>query len=181
MTRYVALLRGINVGGNNLIRMPALKACFEAQGFSDVATYIASGNVVFASPAKGAALAARIEAQLSKTFNYTATVVVRPERQMRLVVEKAPDGFGTRPDRYRYEVLFLKEPLKAIQAIQSVPTRDGVDQVWSGPGVLYYSRLIARATQSQLNRLVMLPIYKSITIRNWNTTTRLLALLQKDS
>ena len=47
MTAYVALLRGINVGGSNLIRVAALKACFEAEGFCDVATYIQSGNVLF--------------------------------------------------------------------------------------------------------------------------------------
>ena len=50
MTTYVALLRGINVGGKNLIKMPALKACFEENGFEDVATYIQSGNVLFSSP-----------------------------------------------------------------------------------------------------------------------------------
>src|SRR5438552_14543588 len=65
MARYVALLRGINVGGNNLIKMGALKACFEKQGFGDVATYIASGNVLFSESAAGAAkLAAGIEAAL---------------------------------------------------------------------------------------------------------------------
>ena len=50
MPGYVALLRGINVGGRNLIKMPALKACFEAGGFAEVATYIQSGNVLFTSP-----------------------------------------------------------------------------------------------------------------------------------
>jgi uncharacterized protein (DUF1697 family) len=49
MARYVALLRGINVGGKNLIPMPALRACFEREGFADLATYIQSGNVLFAS------------------------------------------------------------------------------------------------------------------------------------
>ena len=49
MAQYVALLRGINVGGNNLIKMADLKACFEAQGFGNVATYIQSGNVLFTS------------------------------------------------------------------------------------------------------------------------------------
>ena len=60
MSRYVALLRGINVGGNNLIKMTELKACFEEQGFADVATYIQSGNVLFTRAESGAAkLAAR--------------------------------------------------------------------------------------------------------------------------
>jgi len=53
-----------------------------------------------------------------------------------------------------------------------------VDEVSAGKGVLYFQRLISKATQSQLSRLIALPIYKSITIRNWNTTTKLLQLMQ---
>jgi uncharacterized protein (DUF1697 family) len=48
-SRYIALLRGINVGGNTLIKMPDLKVCFESLGFTDVVTYIQSGNVVFST------------------------------------------------------------------------------------------------------------------------------------
>ena len=81
---YVALLRGINVGGSNLIRMPALKACFEAERLQDVATYIQSGNVLFtADRSSQQALTARIEKALSRTFAYEARVVVRSFEQMR--------------------------------------------------------------------------------------------------
>jgi uncharacterized protein (DUF1697 family) len=114
MPGYVALLRGINVGGKNLIKMPALKACFEANAFEDVATFIQSGNVLFASPETPAAeLTQRIEAMLAETFGYQANVVVRNRKQMRAVVERAPDAFGADPVRYRYDVIFLKEPLTA--------------------------------------------------------------------
>jgi uncharacterized protein (DUF1697 family) len=68
---YVALLRGINVGGKNLIKMPELKACFEVAGFQEVVTYIQSGNVPFRSAGSGsAALARRIEEMLTSTFGY---------------------------------------------------------------------------------------------------------------
>ena len=78
MPRYVALLRGINVGGKNLIKMPALKACFEENSFEDVVTYIQSGNVLFASPeTRAAGLAQRLEVMLSESFGYEATVIVR--------------------------------------------------------------------------------------------------------
>ena len=67
MTAYVALLRGINVGGKNLIRMPALKACFEENGFEDVSTYIQSGNVLFSSSeTSNAELTDRIEAKIGR-------------------------------------------------------------------------------------------------------------------
>jgi len=174
MSRYVALLRGINVGGKNLIKMPALKACFEANGFEDVATYIQSGNVLFSSiGTKAPELTERIEAMLAETFGYEATVVVRSRTQMRAVVGRAPKGFGAEAATYRYDVIFLKEPLTAKAAMPSVPTKPGVDEAHAGTGVLYFSRLVEKATQSRLSRIVASPIYPNVTIRNWNTTTKL--------
>ena len=180
MTRYVALLRGINVGGKNLIKMPALKAAFEAAGFDDVSTYIQSGNVLFDASEKGSkALTERIEAMLAESFDYIPTVVVRSERQMRSIVENAPKGFGGRPAEYRYDVIFLKEPLSAKAAIKEVPVNPAVDTAHVGTGVLYFSRLTAKATASRLGRIVGSPIYPSVTIRNWNTTTKLLSLMDE--
>ncbi|HYG71617.1 MAG TPA: DUF1697 domain-containing protein [Actinomycetota bacterium] len=176
--RYVALLRGINVGGKNLIRMTDLKASFESHGFEDVSTYIQSGNVLFQAPRESSrALTLRIETLLTATFGTAATVVVRSHSQLRSVVESAPRGFGGRPRQYRYDVVFLKEPVTASAAVATIRTKPEVDQVWVGRGVLYFARLEARATQSRLNSIVASPIYPSITIRNWNTTTKLLALM----
>jgi uncharacterized protein (DUF1697 family) len=178
MSQYVALLRGINVGGKNLIKMTALRACFEAHGFQDVVTYIQSGNVIFRSSESGRArLCRRIEEVLTATFDYRASVVLRSRSQLRGVVAGAPDRFGAEPARYRYDVLFLKEPLHAPVAIKSVPTRPGVDQAHAGVGVIYFARLIRKAAQSHLTRLVSLPIYQRMTIRNWNTTTTLLRMM----
>jgi uncharacterized protein (DUF1697 family) len=176
---FVALLRGINVGGNNVIKMSELKRCFETLGFDDVRTFIASGNVLFAHrEAAGPRLTSRIEAVLDKTFDYRASVVLRSAKQMRDIVAGAPQGFGKDPAKFRYDVIFLKEPLTAAVAMKSVRTREGVDQAFAGKGALYFSRLIARATQSQMGKIVGLPVYKSMTIRNWNTTTKLLALMK---
>ena len=180
MTVYVALLRGINVGGSNLIRMPALKACFEAQGLHDVATYIQSGNVLFtAGRAKPPALTRQIETALSKTFAYQSRVVLRSREEMQAIVERAPQGFGARPAVFRYDVIFLKDPLTADEAMESVTARPGVDSVSAGDGVLYFSRLISKASQSQLSRIAGKPAYQNMTIRNWNTTGKLLELMER--
>jgi uncharacterized protein (DUF1697 family) len=177
---YAALLRGINVGGKNLIKMPALKDAFEGVGFDDVATYIQSGNVLFTTTGiRAAELTRRIETMLAEAFDYAPTVVVRSRTQMRAIVEGAPKGFGRQPARYRYDVIFLKEPLSATTAIRSVPTRPGVDTAHAGPGALYFSRLTAKASQSRLSKIVSSPIYPSVTIRNWNTTTKLLSLMDE--
>lgn len=141
-------------------------------------TYIQSGNVLFESrDAPSATLPQRIEDMLAATFRFRANVVLLTRKQLRSIVQRAPDGFGTQPERYRYDVLFLKSPLSAPVAIKSVPTKTGVDQVYAGAGVLYFSRLISRASQSRLSRIVSMPIYQKLTIRNWNTTIRLLQLM----
>ena len=178
MARYVALLRGINVGGNNPIKMPDLKACFQANGFEDVSTYIQSGNVIFGSrDGRASELTMRIEEMLGSTFGLPLSVVLRSRAQMRAIVGRAPEGFGTEPARYRYDVIFLREPLTAKTVIESVPTRPGVDEAHAGSGVLYFSRLASRASQSRLSKIVSMPIYQSMTIRNWNTTTTLLRMM----
>jgi uncharacterized protein (DUF1697 family) len=178
LERHVALLRGINVGGNNMIPMTALRASFEALGLRDVSTYIQSGNVLFSTDADLPRLCKRVEAALSKQFGYQATVVLRSRPQMQRIVERAPDGFGGDAARYRYDVVFLREPLSAREVLPSIPTRAGVDTIHAGDGVVYCSRLIERATQSYLSRLISLPQYKQMTTRNWNTTTKLLKLME---
>ncbi len=181
-TTYLALLRGINVGGRNVIRMAELRNRFEAEGFHDVVTYIQSGNVIFRSPASALGpLTVQIESMLATAFGYQAKVALRSRERMQAVVEGAPAGFGGQPDVYRYDVLFLMAPLTATAAMQHVRTRPGVDEAWTGEGVLYFSRLIEKASRSHLSRLASMPVYQSMTIRNWNTTTRLLQLMrQKD-
>jgi uncharacterized protein (DUF1697 family) len=179
MARYVALLRGINVGGKNLIPMTALAACFEENGFEEVRTYIQSGNVMFSiGTSSQAELTRRIERMLAAAFEYEASVVLRSRAQMQAIVERAPEGFGVDPARYRYDVIFLKAPLTERSAMKSVATKEGVDRAWAGSGVLYFSRLTSRAAQSRLSRIVSMPVYRDMTIRNWNTTTKLLELVE---
>ncbi len=183
MARYVALLRGINVGGKNPIPMPALKTCFEDAGFEDVGTYIQSGNVVFTGPPSSqAALTERIERSIRDAFaHYEASVVVRSRTQMRAIVDRAPKGFGREPAEFRYDVCFLKPSVTSKQIVAAVPTKEGVDRIWAGTGVVYFSRLTSRATSSRLNRVASLPVYQQMTIRNWNTTTKLRKLLDAET
>ena len=178
MATYLALLRGINVGGKNIIKMTELKAAFENMGFTDVATYIQSGNVLFeAAENNRKNLTDRIEKELSEQFDFESRVVVVSHDELEQVVKGAPKGFGSAPAKYRYDVIYLKKPLTAAKAMDGITTRQGVDEAHEGRKVLYFSRLIAKASQSRLSRVVGLPIYQHMTIRNWNTTTKLLALM----
>ena len=138
-------------------------------------------NIFDEAEAKGYKIDVKgIEKMLGKTFgHYKPWVVVRSRTQMRTIVEKAPKGFGKDPDTYLYDVMFLKEPLTACTAVKKMPTHEEVDDVFTGRGVVYFSRVKSMATRSKLNRVASLPIYKSMTIRNWNTTARLLRLMDE--
>ena len=177
MMVYVALLRGINVGGNNLIKMDALRAAFEVLGFTDVKTYIASGNVVFNGQGAKAELTKKLENHLKKTFAYEAKLVVISSKDLALAVAEAPKGFGSAPAKYNYDVIFVKAPLTTKAARKDIEIAEGVDDVAIGKHALYFRRLIAQKTRSRLSKIVgKKALYASITIRNWNTTTKLLAL-----
>ena len=179
-TAYLALLRGINVGGNNLIPMADLRACVVDLGATEVATYIQSGNVIFDGGARDAvAWSERLERGLSDRFGYAATVVVRSHIDLRSIVADAPAGFGTDPDRFRSDVMFLKGPTKPQAVVDQLRPKDGVDAVAAGAGVVYFERLIAKATQSRISKVIGMPFYPEITIRNWRTTTTLLRMLDE--
>ncbi len=180
--QYIALLRGINVGGNNIIKMLDLRKTFEEMGFESVKTYIQSGNVLFeTAEIDSIKLEELIEKVLSEKFNYTSKIVIVSEAKLKQIVENAPKDFGVFAQDYRYDVLFLKSPLTPEIALESIAAREGVDTVNTGNGVLYFSRLINKSGQSYLNKVVSTALYKQMTIRNWNTTSKLLALCEKDN
>lgn len=179
-TRFVALLRGINVGGNNAVPMADLRASIEDLGAMDVRTYIQSGNVLFDGGRTGAGTwIKRMERALGERFGYDARVTLRSHAELRAIVGDAPSGFGSDPDRYRSDVIFLLGPSTAPQALAQMRAREGVDTMTAGDGVIYVERLVARATQSYLSKVVGTPIYREMTIRNWRTTTTLLRLLDE--
>jgi uncharacterized protein (DUF1697 family) len=176
--RYVALLRGINVGGNNIIRMDALRAAFEALGLRTVTTFIASGNVLFEADSNdNAALTGQIERALATAFAYDSKIVLLSADDLRAAIAEAPPGFGEEPDTYRYDVLFVKPPMTPRKALAEIETTPGVDDVEAGTHALYFRRLTAQASRSRMSKIVGKPVYKSLTIRNWNTTRRLLELV----
>jgi uncharacterized protein (DUF1697 family) len=133
--------------------------------------------VVFRSAAPRASLEGAIETVLEERFGFPVLVVVRSAQQLRSVVAKAPPGFGQAPDEYHSDVVFLKDPLTAAKAMRVVQLRDGVDQAWPGTGVVYFSRVSARRTQSRMSAIIGTPEYRSMTIRNWATTTKLVEML----
>ena len=179
MDTYVILLRGINVGGKNAVSMADLKICLEEQGFTNVTTYIASGNVILKSDKHANDVKTQIERVIPETFKLNdgfIKVLVLDHRQFEAIVENKPKGFGEQPEKYHSDAIFLMT-IDSAQVMPAFNPREGVDQVWAGNGVIYSQRLSSQRTKSRLNKIMATPFYKSMTIRNWNTTIKLLEIL----
>src|SRR5512142_1712723 len=120
MNTYVILLRGINVGGKNIVPMVGLKSCLEGLGFANVSTYIASGNVILESDKPAAEVEARIEAALIESFKLDSElikVLALTRSQLQAVVDNKPEGFGDQPERYHSDAIFLM----GVDAAQAMP------------------------------------------------------------
>jgi uncharacterized protein (DUF1697 family) len=174
------LLRGINVGGKNKVPMSELKKCLEDLGFLNVLTYIASGNVIVESDQSADQVKAQIEKALPQCFKLDTDlikVLVLTRDQLQAIVDNKPKGFGDEPGTYHSDAVFLMG-IDTREALSVFDPKEGVDTIWPGDSVIYSQRLSALRTKSRLAKIVGTSPYKSMTIRTWNTVTKLLQLVK---
>ena len=179
MTTFVALLRAVNVGGNNKIPMPALRVTFESLGYSDVTTYIQSGNLVFDSTQRrSAALVPQIEAAISRDFGLAIDVVIRSARELTTVIASNP-YVGRVGDPLALHVVFLNQAPDRARVNTLDPTRFAPDEFAFGTRELYLhcpdgvGR--SKLPTALLTKLAPVPA----TMRNWNTVTKLADLASR--
>jgi uncharacterized protein (DUF1697 family) len=172
---YLALLRGVNVGGKNKLAMSALSERLTDLGLQDVSTVLATGNVLLRSTKPARTLGQQIESVLVSDFGLhqdPVKVLVLTAAQVNAIVENKPDHFGEEPDTYHCDAIFLIG-VSASSAMTAFNPREGVDRIWQGEGVIYSQRLSAQRTKSRLSTVMSSPLYKSMTIRSWSTTVQL--------
>src|SRR6056297_2180675 len=178
---YVALLRGINVGGNNKVNMKALQTSFERAGMSDVVTYINSGNIVFGHDRTDAStLPATLEAVIADDFGVKIRVVVRSIDEYALVMDALPPTW-TNDKAMKSDVMFLWDEIDDQSIMGKLGIRPDIDSVIYVPGAVLWSVDRANATSSGMQRLPSSPIYKQMTIRNVNTTRKIYELMLSGS
>lgn len=174
---YVALLRGINVGGNRTVSMKTLKAVFETAGMTHVRTYINSGNVVFSSKLRSPKrIAPLLEKAITGEFGFAVDVLVISEPQLRSIVEAIPTKW-TNDQAMRCDVLFLWDDVDRRSVLAEVPVREGIDTVHYTPGAIIWQLDRVNINKSRMAKLVGTPLYKRMTIRNCNTARKLLTLM----
>jgi len=173
---YLALLRGINVGGKNVIKMDFLKEIFEKMGFYDVKTYIQSGNVLFKDiELEKVKLAKKIEEALFKNTNYEIMVLVITLSDFEKIIKDIPEEFGNNIKKYAYDVLFLMDTLKPKEIMNKIKMVEGEDKIYEGKKALYVKRFSGKLTGSYIVKV--LKISPNITVRNLKVTKELYELM----
>jgi uncharacterized protein (DUF1697 family) len=180
--RFVALLRGINVGGHSLIKMSELKNSVENAGFQDVSTYINSGNIFFTSSISDEVkLARNIESAIEETFKLSVRIVVISGAQMQRIITGMPKGWGDK-DGWKYNTLFLLPPYNIDTIIADIGTlKPDIEMMLPGDGVIFQAVEFKSFGRSTTGKLAANPVYKQMTIRNLNTTRKLLELMEKNT
>lgn len=170
MTRYVGLLRGVNVGGVNM-KMADLAEVVRGLGYDDVTTVLASGNVLFDTDDDAGAAKERLEAALRERFGYEAWVHVLTQDAVRAIVDAFP--FERAADRHAYVVFAVHEGTRT--ELLGVDPLDEVEQVNAGDGVIYWSVPKGQTLDSAFGKAQGSGKHKSwLTTRNLNTLEKLL-------
>ncbi|CAN5274927.1 DUF1697 domain-containing protein [soil metagenome] len=175
---YVALLRGINVGGKNKVAMSSLKQTFENAGMTDVVTYINSGNVVFKSKSRNKAeVEHKLEAAIKNDLNLAIRVLLRDLAAMRRLIKALPANW-TNDANMRCDVLFLWKEHDKTSVVKTLPIRPEIEDVVYVPGTIIWRVDRSNQTKSGLPRIIGSEFYKSVTIRNSNTVRKLVELME---
>lgn len=175
---YVALLRGINVGGNNKVDMKQLKTTFEQAGMNNVSTYINSGNVIFTDGKYNAKeLTERLEKAIEQEFGFVVKVLLRDFDNLKKVVNALPDSWQNN-DTMKCDVMFLWESIDTPEVVNQLKIVPDIDTVKYVDGTILWRVDRENVTRSGMMKLVGTDLYRQMTIRNCNTTRKLYELMR---
>ncbi len=176
--RYLALLRGVNVGGANMLSMADLKTAFEAAGMTAVKTYINSGNVVFSTDvADRTRLTVLLMDAIRARTGLDVDLQLRDADDLGAIVAAIPAEW-TNDDTMKCDVVFLQPDVDRAGMLEEMGPRPGIEDALYVPGAVIWRVDRANATRSRLTRIVGTPLYDRVTVRNCNTTRKLLELVR---
>ena len=179
MTRTIALLRGVNVGGNNKISMPELKAAFERRGFQNVVTYINSGNIIFDSGMDETAAKAACEELIEEGFGLKIAVGLITAADLAEALANAPDWWGGDPAA-KHNAIFVIPPMDAQTVCAQVgELKPEYEKTAFHGRVIFWSAPLATFSHTRWSKIVQnRAVYNAVTIRNANTAKKLAELAQ---
>ena len=175
---YVALLRGINVGGKNKVEMSKLKVTFEEAGISNVTTYINSGNVVFTdNRRKAPRISEVLEEAIAADFGLEIKVLIRDRPAIKKVMKALPDEW-TNDARMRCDVMFLWERFDRADVLNELRIKPEIEDVVYVPGAVIWRVDRDNVMKSRMTKVVGTDLYRGMTIRNCNTVRKLAGMME---
>ena len=177
MPSYIAMLRGINVSGHNIVKMEQLRASFAALGFSNVKTYIQSGNVVFeATNDSAASLSRKIGQTILRDFGFSVPVFLTTSKKMEEAIMLCPFLKAPDIDHSKLHVTFLSDnpPKTALEQLQPLAVKPEQLRIVGGNIYLYCPNGYGKTRLS--NTTIEKKLSIGATTRNWNTVNALLAM-----
>ncbi|WP_071395026.1 DUF1697 domain-containing protein [Bacillus tuaregi] len=175
---YVALLRGINVGGKNKIDMKLLKQMFERVGMQDVVTYINTGNIIFFNKEHSKAeLASMLEEAICKGFGLKIKVVIRSVDEVKVIIRAIPETWKNDKEMSS-DVMFLWDEIDDETVLESLVIKQEIDTVTYVPGAILWSVDKKNVTRSGKSKIIGSKIYKQVTVRNVNTARKIYEMMQ---
>jgi uncharacterized protein (DUF1697 family) len=177
MTIYIALLRGINVGGHNVIKMAELKSLFESMGFGSVKTYIQSGNVLFESDQEVDQLRQRIEQEVYKGFGFSVPVILRTAKELEQIINNCPFKADALSEGESLHISFLTK-VPSDEAINHVLTYNSETEECKFIGKEIYLFFRQSIRHSKLS-IQLQKIDVPGTLRNWKTINKLATMAKE--
>ncbi|AFA47200.1 DUF1697 domain-containing protein [Acetobacterium woodii] len=175
---YVALLRGINVGGKNKIAMKQLKETFHRLGLESVVTYINSGNVIFFDEQHSKeVLENKLRQEICKEYDLDIPVLIRSLVDFEDLMQILPEDWKN-DEMMKCDVLFLETGLKAGLVMTKLTVKPDIDNALQGDDVIIWSVQRKNVTRSSLTKIVGTELYKKMTVRNVNTARKLYELMK---
>lgn len=166
--KFVALLRGINVGGNHKVEMKKLKALFGNLNCSNISTYINSGNVIFESNQNKTHLSKEIPAALKKEFGFEIPTLIKTKSEMKKIAKAIPPHW-TNDEHQRTDIAYLFAEIDSPKTIDELPIKKEYMDIRYTKGAIIWNIDRKNHNKSRLNKLVSHKLYKRMTLRNVNT------------
>lgn len=175
---YIALLRGINVGGNKKVDMKKLKLLFETLGCTDVVTYLNSGNVIFKSKKTGQVIQKEISKKIKQEFGFEVPTLIKTSQEVKKIAIAIPKEWNNDADR-KTDIAYLFPEIDSKKILEDFDVKKEFITLKYVKGALIWHVSRKEYNKSQLNKILAKKLYKQLTIRNVNTARRI-AQIAKD-
>lgn len=170
--KYVALLRGINVGTTKRIDMKQLKSLFEDLGYAKVSTYINSGNVSFDSDETPESILQQLDVCFRSKLGFEIPTLIKSQEEMQRIAAGIPEVW-LNDEEQRTDVAYLFDEIDSSDIVDKLPFNKAVVHLLYIQGAVVWNLSREHYTKSRLNKLIGHPLYQLMTLRNVNTARKL--------